>query len=202
MVRASRARRHEVTSQGNREGNRGQCGVFPLSGAVPRRSDSSQPAFSFSPARCKSMWDGGFSSRDAGGVCCRPLALATVIAAPASSPWREATTTRFDRVCDHACGHSRGRSRHAFRRNASCRAPRTCGSKPHSTSASGSNNCCFRRESRSTERGLFEPATAQAFSYLRRIEAGNEGLVDQTGARWNHLVGWLQQVAALRRVAS
>jgi len=45
-------------------------------------------------------------------------------------------------------------------------------------------------------------ATAPAFSYLREIETGNEGVVDQTGARWNQLVGWLHQVAALRGVAS
>ena len=42
--------------------------------------------------------------------------------------------------------------------NASYRAPPTCGSRPHSTSGSGSNNCSFPTESRSTEKGLLEPA--------------------------------------------
>jgi len=34
------------------------------------------------------------------------------------------------------------------------------------------------------------------------IENGVDEWVDQTGARWNQLVGWLHQVAALRGVAS
>ena len=40
-------------------------------------------------------------------------------------------------------------------------------------------------------------ATAPAFSYLRGIETGNEGLVDQNGASWNRTVGWLRQLGAL-----
>jgi len=35
-----------------------------------------------------------------------------------------------------------------------------------------------------------------------RVLTGERRLVDQTGARWNQLVGWLHQVAALRGVAS
>ena len=69
------------------------------------------------------------------------------------------------------------RSQSAF-----CRAPQTCGCRPHSNSASGSNSCSFRRESRSTDpRFVGTAVTAPAFSYLRPIEGGNERLVDQTG---------------------
>jgi hypothetical protein len=39
--------------------------------------------------------------------------------------------------------------------------------------------------------------TAPAFSYLRPIEAGNEGLVDQNSASWNQIAFWLNRVAAL-----
>jgi hypothetical protein len=39
-----------------------------------------------------------------------------------------------------------------------CRVRPTSGCRPRSISASGSNNCSFRRESRSTEIGLSEPA--------------------------------------------
>jgi hypothetical protein len=42
--------------------------------------------------------------------------------------------------------------------NAFCRAPPTCGCRRHSSSGSGSNNCSFRREFRSTEIALLEPA--------------------------------------------
>jgi DNA invertase Pin-like site-specific DNA recombinase len=42
--------------------------------------------------------------------------------------------------------------------NGFCRARPTCGSRPHSTSDSGSNNCSFRTESPSTENALLEPA--------------------------------------------
>ena len=38
--------------------------------------------------------------------------------------------------------------------------------------------------------------TAPAFSYLRAIEAGNEGLVDQNSASWNPLMCWLRNVEA------
>jgi len=43
--------------------------------------------------------------------------------------------------------------------------------------------------------------TAPAFSYLRPIESGNEGLVDQTGASWNRMTRWLADLEGLRRVA-
>ena len=48
--------------------------------------------------------------------------------------------------------------------NAFCHAPRTCGSRRHSNNASGSNNCSFRTESRSTEIGLLEPAQPHRLS--------------------------------------
>jgi hypothetical protein len=35
--------------------------------------------------------------------------------------------------------------------------------------------------------------TAPAFSYLRAIEAGNEGLVAQICPRWNRLADWLRE---------
>jgi hypothetical protein len=41
-------------------------------------------------------------------------------------------------------------------------------------------------------------ATAPAFSYLREIRIGNEGLVDQNSASWNHLAGWLHELDRLR----
>jgi hypothetical protein len=44
-------------------------------------------------------------------------------------------------------------------------------------------------------------ATAPAFSYLRPIESGNEGLVDQNSASWNRVTSWLRIMDALRRVA-
>jgi hypothetical protein len=34
--------------------------------------------------------------------------------------------------------------------------------------------------------------------YLRPIEAGNEGLVDQNIASWNPLLDWLHQIDGLR----
>lgn len=39
--------------------------------------------------------------------------------------------------------------------------------------------------------------TAPAFSYLRPIEVGNEGLVDQTSASWNRVAAWLRRVEAI-----
>jgi hypothetical protein len=39
--------------------------------------------------------------------------------------------------------------------------------------------------------------TAPAFSCLRPIEGGNEGLVDQTFASWNRIASWLQQIDGL-----
>jgi hypothetical protein len=42
--------------------------------------------------------------------------------------------------------------------NGFCRARPTFGSRPHSTSGSGSNNCSFRKDFPSTEIGLLEPA--------------------------------------------
>ena len=44
-------------------------------------------------------------------------------------------------------------------------------------------------------------ATAPAFSYLRGVGTGNEGLVDQNSASWNRVSNWLRQVASLRQVA-
>jgi hypothetical protein len=41
-------------------------------------------------------------------------------------------------------------------------------------------------------------ATAPAFSYLREIQTGDERMVDQTGASWNHVASWLHHVEALR----
>jgi hypothetical protein len=48
---------------------------------------------------------------------------------------------------------------------------------------------------------LFEPAgvTAPAFSFLRGIETGNEGLVDLTVVSSNRIVAWLRQVETLMR---
>ena len=43
--------------------------------------------------------------------------------------------------------------------------------------------------------------TAPAFSYLRLIEAGNEGLVAQTGASWNRVVLWMRQLETLSHVS-
>jgi hypothetical protein len=80
------------------------------------------------------------------------------------------------------------------------RAPLTSGSRRRSTSGSGSNNCSFRTESRSTEIAGTGP-TAPAFGYLREIRAENEGLVDQSSASWNRLTAWLRQIEGLRRVA-
>jgi hypothetical protein len=42
--------------------------------------------------------------------------------------------------------------------NAFCRAPPISGCRRHSNSGSGSNNCSFQMESRSTEKALLEPA--------------------------------------------
>jgi hypothetical protein len=44
-------------------------------------------------------------------------------------------------------------------------------------------------------------ATAPAFSYLREIRTGNEGVVDQNSASWNLLTSWLETIDALRRAA-
>jgi hypothetical protein len=44
-------------------------------------------------------------------------------------------------------------------------------------------------------------ATAPAFSYLRQIEGGNEGLVDQNSASWNRVNSWLRQIDRLRLAA-
>jgi len=55
----------------------------------------------------------------------------------------------------------------------------------------------FAQRKRSGQVSVISEGAAPSFActYERRM-------VDQTGARWNQLVGWLQQVAALRRVAS
>ncbi len=44
-------------------------------------------------------------------------------------------------------------------------------------------------------------ATAPAFSYLREIRTGNEGLVVLTIASSNRLVGWLRHLAELKSAA-
>jgi hypothetical protein len=43
--------------------------------------------------------------------------------------------------------------------------------------------------------------TAPAFSYLRPIEAGNEGLVDQNSVSWNRIEAWLTSLNRLREAA-
>jgi hypothetical protein len=43
--------------------------------------------------------------------------------------------------------------------------------------------------------------TAPAFSYLRPIEAGNEGLVAQNSASWNRAAQWLRLIAGLTTAA-
>jgi len=43
--------------------------------------------------------------------------------------------------------------------------------------------------------------TAPAFSYLRPIEAENEGLVDENSTSWNLILRWLGTVEGLRHVA-
>ena len=40
--------------------------------------------------------------------------------------------------------------------------------------------------------------TVPAFSYWRRIETRNEGLVDQNIASWNQLLPWLRRLDILR----
>lgn len=43
-------------------------------------------------------------------------------------------------------------------------------------------------------------ATAPAFNYLRAIEGGVEGMVDQNSASsWNHIQEWLSRLDAVRR---
>jgi hypothetical protein len=43
--------------------------------------------------------------------------------------------------------------------------------------------------------------TAPAFSYLRPIEGGNEGVVDQNSASWNRIAGWLKALHAFQKAA-
>jgi hypothetical protein len=43
--------------------------------------------------------------------------------------------------------------------------------------------------------------TAPAFSYLRAIEDGNEGLVDQIFTSWNLMQSWLRRLSELREVS-
>jgi len=43
--------------------------------------------------------------------------------------------------------------------------------------------------------------TAPTFSYLRGIQTGNEGLVDQNSASWNPIAGWLRQLEFVRSAA-
>ena len=70
--------------------------------------------------------------------------------------------------------------------NGFCRARPTCGSRHHSTSASGSNNCSVRTESPLTEIGLLEPAQLHpAFRYLREVRTENEGWGSQTSVSSN-----------------
>jgi hypothetical protein len=83
--------------------------------------------------------------------------------------------------------------------NASCRVPQTCGCRRHSNSGSGSNNCSFRTAIAFDGNGLVRIAvTAPAFSYLWPIEAGSEGLLDQTGACSNQVLSWLRHLDGLR----
>jgi hypothetical protein len=42
---------------------------------------------------------------------------------------------------------------------------------------------------------------APAFSYLREIRTGNEGLVDQNSASWNRIETWLGNVSGLQQAA-
>ena len=44
-------------------------------------------------------------------------------------------------------------------------------------------------------------ATAPAFSYLRGIQTGNEGLVDLNSGSWNRIAGWLRQLDLVRSAA-
>ena len=44
-------------------------------------------------------------------------------------------------------------------------------------------------------------ATAPVFSYLRSIEGGNEGLVDQTRASWNRIVTSLRELEAFQHAS-
>jgi hypothetical protein len=44
-------------------------------------------------------------------------------------------------------------------------------------------------------------ATAPAFSYLREIETGNEGLVAQICPRWNRLQHWFELAEEFRSAA-
>ena len=43
--------------------------------------------------------------------------------------------------------------------------------------------------------------TGPASSYLREIDVGNEGLVDQNSASWNWVTSWLQTIEDLRNFA-
>jgi protein gp37 len=43
--------------------------------------------------------------------------------------------------------------------------------------------------------------TAPAFSYLRPIDGGNEGLVAQIFPRWNPLTSWMRQIEDFQRAA-
>jgi hypothetical protein len=43
--------------------------------------------------------------------------------------------------------------------------------------------------------------TAPVFSYLRRIEGGNEGLVAQIFPRWNRMAEWLREAEGYSRAA-
>jgi hypothetical protein len=50
--------------------------------------------------------------------------------------------------------------------------------------------------------GLVRTAvTAPAFSYLRKIEIGKEGLVDLASASWNPIQVWLSRLDVMRRAA-
>ena len=43
--------------------------------------------------------------------------------------------------------------------------------------------------------------TAPAFSYLRGVDTGNEGLVAQIFPRWNPLTSWMRQIQDFQRAA-
>ena len=69
----------------------------------------------------------------------------------------ELTLARIDRGTQASSMNSTWRAS-SRSQNAFCRAPQTCGCRRHSNSVSGSNNCSFLTELRSTERALLEPA--------------------------------------------
>ena len=61
---------------------------------------------------------------------------------------------------------------------------------------------CFPDGIASDGNGLVRTGvTAPAFNYLRPVDAGNERLVDQNIASWNHTRSWLARLSVLRDAA-